>query len=144
MPREPEVDDFRLAVRRDDRRKNRDQRERGDDEESDDRELVSSQASPGVGPETALLARGQLSAEPDRRRVALPRSDRVLDQVLDFPWRSGHSRVRVSAEQDSVGRGVGSAGAIAPSDFLAWAVRPAGLKRAMARAPPLSSESAGR
>ena len=60
-----------------------------DDEESDDRELVASQASPGVGPQAALLARGQLPTEPDRRRVALPRSDRVLDQVLDFPRRSG-------------------------------------------------------
>ena len=43
-----------------------------------------------------MFARGQLPTEPDRRRVALPRRDRVLDHVLDCPGRGGHSRVRVS------------------------------------------------
>ena len=70
-----------------------------DDEESNDRELVSSQASPGVAPEAALLARGQLPTEPNRRGVTLPWRDRVLDQVFDLPRRSGHSRVRVSESE---------------------------------------------
>jgi hypothetical protein len=73
-----EVDYFRLAVGCDRGREEGDERERHHDDESHDRELISPQAPPGVTPQAALLACGQLPTEPNRRSVTLPRREQVL------------------------------------------------------------------